>query len=380
MRIGVPTELKTREYRVALSPAGAHELVRHGHAVIVEAGAGTGSGIADDDYRAAGARVSTADEVWDTTAMVLKVKEPTRAEYGRLRTGLVLFCYLHLAAEPALTRSLLGAGTTAIAYETVQDAAGALPLLAPMSEIAGRLAVQVGGHLLTRPEGGRGVLLSGVPGVPGGRVVVLGAGRAGQNAARQAALAGADTTVLDLSMARLREVDDRFSGRVRTIASNTFEIETALLDADLVVGAVLVPGARAPRLVDHELVARMRPGSVVVDVSVDQGGCFADTHPTSHDDPTFAVEGTTFYCVSNMPGAVPGTATRALTNATLPWVLKIAETGWRRAVRDDAALAAGLNVADGVIVHAGVAAAHPDAPREELGRYLARSVPMVATG
>lgn len=359
MRIGIPRELKNHEYRVALTPAGVSELAARGHRVLVETGAGAGSSLPDADYRAAGAHLaSDADAVWAGSDLVLKVKEPVAEEYSRLRPGQVLFTYLHLAASRACTDALLSARITAIAYETVRAADGSLPLLAPMSEVAGRLAPQVGAYHLMAHSGGRGVLLGGVPGVRPADVVVLGGGVAGQNATEVAVGMHADVTVLDVNPARLREIDLRHGGRVHTVASTRYDLERAVLAADLVIGAVLVPGARAPKLVSNEVVARMRPGSVLVDVAVDQGGCFEDTHPTTHDAPTFRVHDSLFYCVANMPGAVPRTSTFALTNATLPYVLALADHGWRRATVADPALAAGLTTHDGAILSAEVAQAH----------------------
>ncbi|MBW0088934.1 alanine dehydrogenase [Pseudonocardia sp. KRD-184] len=356
MRIGVPREVKNHEYRVALTPGGARELTRNGHHVLVERGAGLGSAITDADFEAAGARtVATADEVWAAADLLLKVKEPVEQEYHRLRRGQVLFTYLHLAASRACTEALLASGTTAIAYETVRTPDGALPLLAPMSEAAGRLAPQAGAGALMRAAGGRGVLMGGVPGVRPADVVVIGAGVSGQNAVAMAVGMGAEVTVLDLDIAKLRELDDRYAGRVRTIVSNAHEIEFACLTADLVIGAVLVPGARAPRLVSNDLVRRMKPGSVLVDIAIDQGGCFEDSRPTTHADPTYRVHGSVFYCVANMPGAVPHTSTYALTNATLPYVLRLADLGWADALRADPALAAGLSVHDGALTSLQVA-------------------------
>ncbi|HWO68015.1 MAG TPA: alanine dehydrogenase, partial [Umezawaea sp.] len=326
MRIAVPREIKNHEYRVALTPAGAHELTRRGHDVFVEAGAGLGSAITDAEYEAAGAKVlATADEVWAEGELVLKVKEPVAAEYHRLRAGQVLFTYLHLAADLPLTEALIASGTTAIAYETVQTANGALPLLAPMSEVAGRLAPQVGAFALMKPSGGRGVLPGGVPGVAPARVVVIGGGVAGVNAATIAVGMGADVQILDTNVDRLRQVDAQFGGKLRTIASNSYAVEQAVREADMVIGAVLVPGAKAPKLVSNELVARMKPGSVLVDIAIDQGGCFADSRPTTHADPTFQVHESVFYCVANMPGAVPRTSTYALTNVTLPYAVALAD-------------------------------------------------------
>jgi alanine dehydrogenase len=358
MQVGIPREVKNREYRVALTPAGAHQLVSAGHEVLVECGAGEGSAIDDAHYREAGARlVATAAEAW-AAELVCKVKEPVEQEYGFLRDDLTLFTYLHLAADRACTDALLAAGTTSIAYETVQLPDGSLPLLAPMSEVAGRLAAQVGAYHLMRNEGGAGVLLGGVPGVDPAKVVVLGGGVVGRHAAEIAVGMRADVAVLDLSMPRLREVDTAFAGRVRTLASSAWTIERELLDADLVIGAVLVPGARAPHLVPNTLVKRMKPGSVLVDVAVDQGGCFEDTHPTTHDDPTYRVHGSVFYCVANMPGAVPVTSTRALTNVTLPYLTALADRGVREALAADAALAEGLTTHAGRLFNAPVAAAH----------------------
>jgi alanine dehydrogenase len=350
MRIGVPREVKNHEYRVALTPAGAHELVRHGHHVVVERGAGRGSSIDDADYEAVGARVvPVADDVWGAADLLLKVKEPVAEEYHRLREGQVLFTYLHLAASLDCTRALLDSGTTAIAYETVRLPDGTLPLLAPMSEVAGRLAPQAGASALLAAAGGRGVLLGGVPGVRPATVVVIGAGVAGQNAVAMAVGLGADVTVLDLDIAKLRHLDERYAGRVRTVVSSAHEIELACLQADLVIGAVLVPGARAPRLVSNDLVRRMKPGSVLVDIAVDQGGCFEDSRPTTHADPTYRVHGSVFYCVANMPGAVPHTSTRALTNATLPYVLRLADLGWEAALAADPVLAQGLSTHRGAL-------------------------------
>ncbi|WP_309135000.1 alanine dehydrogenase [Cellulomonas sp.] len=359
MQIGVPRETKNREHRVAVTPAGVDRLVRAGHEVLVETGAGAGSHLPDADYERAGARVvATAAEAW-SAPLVCKVKEPVPAEYGYLRDDLVLFTYLHLAADRPATDALLAAGTTAVAYETVQAPDGTLPLLAPMSEVAGRLATQVGAyHLMAGEGGGRGVLLGGVPGTAPAKVVVLGGGMVGTHATEIAVGMRADVTVLDLSVPRLRELDARFGGRVRTLASSAWAVEQELLTADLVVGAVLLPGARAPRLVSDDLVAAIRPGSVLVDVAVDQGGCFEGTHPTTHDDPTYRVHGSVFYCVANMPGAVPVTSTRALTAVTLPYLAALADRGWRAAVSDDPALAAGLTTHAGALLSSAVADAH----------------------
>ena len=358
MQVGIPRETKNGEHRVALTPAGAQHLVAAGHEVLVEAGAGVGSAVPDEHYAAAGARiVPTADDAW-SAELVCKVKEPVPAEYHHLRAGQTLFTYLHLAADRAATDALLAAGTTAVAYETVQLPDGSLPLLAPMSEVAGRLATQVGAYHLMRGVGGRGVLLGGVPGVARGKVVVLGGGVVGTHAAQIAVGMRADVTVLEVSAQRMRELDDLFGGRVRVLASSGWAIEHELLDADLVVGAVLRPGARAPRLVDDALVQRMQEGSVLVDVAVDQGGCIEGTRPTTHDDPTFRRHGSLLYCVSNMPGAVPVTSTRALTNATLPYLTALADQGWRAACTADPALALGLTTHGGALVSSAVADAH----------------------
>jgi alanine dehydrogenase len=359
VKIAVPREIKNHEYRVALTPAGVHELTARGHDVFVEAGAGQGSAIADEEYLAAGAKVlAGVDEVWAEGELVLKVKEPIAVEYPRLRSGQVLFTYLHLAADEALTRALLAAGTTAIAYETVQTANGALPLLAPMSEVAGRLAPQVGAYALMRPSGGRGVLPGGVPGVHPARVVVIGGGVAGLNAATIAVGMGADVQVLDTNVDRLRQIDNQFRGQLRTVTSNRYAVEQAVKDADLVIGAVLVPGAKAPKLVSNDLVRDMKPGAVLVDIAIDQGGCFADSRPTTHDDPIYPVHQTVFYCVANMPGAVPRTSTYALTNVTLPYAVSLADKGWHDALRADGALAQGLNTHAGALTNAPVAKAH----------------------
>jgi alanine dehydrogenase len=335
------------------------ELVRAGHTVLVEEGAGEGSSIPDADYAAAGARLlASADDVWADADLLLKVKEPIEEEYGRLRTGQTLFTYLHLAASKACTDALVASGTTAIAYETVQTADGALPLLAPMSEVAGRMAPQVGAHSLERAHGGRGVLLGGVSGVYAAKVVVIGAGVSGMNAAAIALGMQAEVVVLDRDIDKLRAADRIYQGHLQTVASNAYEVERAVLDADLVIGAVLVPGAKAPTLISNELVSRMKPGSVLVDIAVDQGGCFEDTRPTTHDDPTFRVHESVFYCVANMPGAVPNTSTHALTNVTLPYVMALANEGTAAAVGSNPALAHGVNVVDGQVVLPEVAEAH----------------------
>ena len=356
MRVGIPTEIKNNEYRVAITPAGVTELALRGHEVLIQAGAGEGSAISDNDFKAAGAHIiTTAEQVWAQADLLLKVKEPIAAEYRLLRHDQTLFTYLHLAASRTCTEALLASGTTAIAYETVQTADGSLPLLAPMSEVAGRLAAQVGAYHLMRSHGGRGVLMGGVPGVAPADVVVIGGGVAGYNAARIAKGMGAVVTVFDLSLGTLRRIDGEFGGQIHTRYSSTLELEDAVKRADLVIGAVLIPGAKAPHLVTNATVAHMKPGSVLVDIAIDQGGCFEDSRPTTHDDPTFTVHESTFYCVANMPGAVPRTSTFALTNATLPYVLKIADLGWREACRTDAALAEGLSVHDGQLLSEQVA-------------------------
>lgn len=359
MRVGVPSELKDNEYRVAITPAGVRELVSAGHEVRVEHRAGEGSSIPDEEYLAVGAKiVHDADTLWGESDLVCKVKEPIAEEFHRMRADLVLFTYLHLAADRVGTDAILASRMTAIAYETVRLPDGSLPLLAPMSEVAGRMAPMVGASVLERPAGGRGVLMSGVPGVRAARVVVIGAGVAGSNAASIAVGMHADVSVLDRSLHRLATLDQVFAGRLETLASSEHAIEHACLEADLVIGAVLVVGARAPKLVSDDLVRSMRPGSVLVDISVDQGGCFESTHPTTHSDPTYRVFDSIFYSVANMPGAVPHTSTYALTNATIPYTMEIANNGWRAAVRADAALAEGVNAVDGQLVSAPVAEAH----------------------
>ena len=359
MRISVPTEIKNNEYRVALTPSGVHDLVSAGHEVFVQSGAGIGSSMPDEEYSDAGATLlDDAAEVWARAELLLKVKEPIASEYEYFRDDLALFTYLHLAADRPLTERLIASGITAIAYETVQLPNGSLPLLAPMSEVAGRLAPLVGANTLMRSNGGIGLLMSGVPGTRPATVAVIGGGVAGANAAVIASGMGADVTVFDTNIPRLRMLDDHFGGRVKTAASNPLDLRRAVLDSDLVIGSVLIPGARAPKLVTNEMVSQMRPGSVLVDIAVDQGGCFEDTHATTHADPTFAVHDTVFYCVANMPGAVPNTSTSALTNATLPYVRRIAAHGWRSALGADPALAAGLNVTSGTVVNEGVAVAH----------------------
>ncbi|GLZ04191.1 alanine dehydrogenase [Actinomadura sp. NBRC 104412] len=367
MKVGVPREIKNHEYRVAITPAGVHELARRGHEVFVERGAGSGSAIPDDDYTAAGAKILDGpDEVWAEGDLILKVKEPVPAEHHRMRRGQILFTYLHLAASRECTEALLSAGVTAIAYETVQAPDGSLPLLAPMSEVAGRLAPQVGAHMLMRSNGGRGVLPGGVPGVSPARVVVIGGGVSGVNAAQIAAGMGAEVTVLDINVDRLRAIDAVYQGRLRTVVSTAYSVEQEVRSADLVIGAVLIPGAKAPKLVSNALVASMRPGSVLVDIAIDQGGCFEDSHPTTHDSPTYPVHGSHFYCVANMPGSVPNTSTHALTNVTLPYAVAIADKGWRDALKADQALVHGLNVHDGALTYDHVAEAHglPHVPAE----------------
>ncbi|MGN6251568.1 MAG: alanine dehydrogenase [Marmoricola sp.] len=355
MKVGVPQEVKNHEYRVAITPIGVHELVAHGHEVAVQAGAGAGSSITDEEYVAAGARiVGDADELWASVDLVLKVKEPVAEEYHRLREGLTLFTYLHLAADKPLTQELLERRVTALAYETVQLPSGALPLLYPMSEVAGCLAPQVGAHALLKAEGGRGVLMGGVGGVANAKVVIIGAGVSGQNAANIALGMGADVTLLDTDLDKLRMSFWRYNNRVHGLASSKLAIDRQVTEADLVIGAVLIPGAAAPKLVSNELVSRMKPGSVLVDIAVDQGGCFEDTHATTHADPTYQVHDSTFYCVANMPGAVPNTSTYALTNATLPYVVAVADKGWAQACRDDASLAHGLNTHAGQLTNAPV--------------------------
>jgi alanine dehydrogenase len=358
MNIGVPKEIKNNEFRVAITPSGVREFIKHGHSVSIETNAGLGSAITDDDYRKVGATiVSTAEEVWKNAELVLKVKEPIAAEYSRMRKGQVLFTYLHLAASRECTDALISSGITAIAYETV-EVNGGLPLLAPMSEVAGRMAAQVGAAALQKSAGGRGVLLGGVPGVRPGRVLVLGGGTAGLAAATIAHGMRADVTVVDVNQRRLSEIDQIFGGTVTTLMSNTHEIEEQALEADLVIGAVLVHGAKAPKLITNELVKKMKPGAVLVDIAIDQGGCFEDSKPTTHADPTFAVHNALFYCVANMPGAVPFTSTFALSNATLPYALALADKGWKEALRHDAALSKGLNVHDGKIYYRAVGDAH----------------------
>src|SRR5437588_3779933 len=358
MKIGVAKEIKTDEYRVALTPAGARELVQRGHDVLVETAAGNGSSFPDAAYEAVGSRICSVDDVWGEAELLLKVKEPVESEYGRLREGLVLFTYLHIAADEPLTRALLESGIAAVAYETVETDQRALPLLAPMSEIAGRLAAQAGAYFLEKPLGGRGLLLGGVPGVAPGRVVVIGGGMVGYNAAVIALGLGANVTILERSLDRMRHLEEVLSGRVSLVMSSSLQIEESVRDADVVIGAVLIPGALAPKLITREMVAGMKEGSVLADVAIDQGGCSETSRPTTHSDPVYRVEGVTHYCVANMPGAVPITATKALTNATLPYVEAIADYGLAEAVARDAALARGVNVLDGKLTYEAVAEAH----------------------
>ncbi len=377
MRIGVPKETKVHEYRVGMSPASVADLARDGHDVVVEQGAGAGIGFDDEHYLAAGARIGTARDAFDQT-LVVKVKEPSLAECAWLDESQILFTYLHLAANTALTNALIDSGATAIAYETVTAPDGSLPLLSPMSEIAGRMSVQVGANALQRTTGGRGVLLGGVPGVAPAHVVIIGGGMAGANAATIALGLGADVTILDKSVARLRWLADRFDGRAKTVMANASTTRESVLDADVVIGAVLVPGAKAPRLVSADDVREMHNGAVLVDISIDQGGCFETSRPTTHDEPTFVQHGVVHYCVTNMPGVVPHTSTLALNNVTLPYVKAIANKGWQRAVDDDKHLADGLNVAGGAVWHDAVAESvglvRPDRVRA-LGPTAASPIP-----
>lgn len=359
MKVGIPREVKNHEYRVAITPVGVHELVQHGHEVVVEQGAGLGSQIPDEEYTAAGATLlPSADDVWGSVDMVLKVKEPVAEEYHRMREGLTLFTYLHLAADRPLTDELLARGVTSIAYETVQLPSGGLPLLYPMSEVAGCLAPQVGAHSLMKAQGGRGVLMGGVGGVANAKVVIIGAGVSGQNAANIALGMGADVTLLDTDLDKLRMSFWRYNNRVHGLASSKLAIQQQVLEADMVIGAVLIPGAAAPKLVTNELVSQMKPGSVLVDIAIDQGGCFEDSHATTHADPTYEVHNSVFYCVANMPGAVPNTSTYALTNATLPYAVRVANRGWQDACRDDRSLALGLNTHAGRLTNVPVGEAH----------------------
>jgi alanine dehydrogenase len=359
MKVGIPREVKNHEYRVAITPAGVNELVRNEHEVFVERDAGVGSSILNGDYEAAGAKIlGSADEVWGSGDLILKVKEPIASEYGRMREGQTLFTYLHLAADKPLTEELVNRKVTGIAYETVELPDRSLPLLAPMSEVAGRLAPQVGAQALMAAQGGRGVLMGGVSGVYAAKVVVIGAGVSGMNAAAIALGMQAEVLLLDRDISRLRNADFVYQGHCQTVASNAYEIERAISDADMVIGAVLVPGAKAPKLITNEQVSRMKPGSVLVDIAIDQGGCFEDSRPTTHADPTYMVHKSVFYCVANMPGAVPHTSTYALTNVTLPYAVELANRGWRDALRADRALGLGLNTYDGHVTYAGVAEAH----------------------
>ena len=358
MLVGIPKEIKNNEFRVSTTPAGVHALVVAGHTVFVEKSAGLGSSISDEEYVKAGATIlDTADEVWAKSEMIIKVKEPIAQEYSRMRKGQILFTYLHLAASRECTDAIIQSGITAIAYETV-ELDRYLPLLAPMSEVAGRMSIQVGAAALQRPNGGRGVLLGGVPGVAPGKVVILGGGSVGVSAAAIAIGLRADVTLLDINLKRLGEIDEMFHGQVRTIASSAYAIEQYCMEADLVIGGVLIPGAAAPKLVTDAMVAKMKPGSVLVDVAIDQGGCFEGSRATTHANPTFKVHNSLYYCVANMPGAVPATSTAALSNATLKYSLALANKGWQAALAEDAALAAGLSVHEGKIMYAAVAAAH----------------------
>ena len=374
MKVGVPKEVKNHEYRVAITPIGVHELTAHGHEVLVEKGAGVGSQIEDAEFVGAGAKILDGpDEVWGTAEMVLKVKEPVAEEYHRMREGLTLFTYLHLAADQPLTEELLSRKVTGIAYETVQLPSGGLPLLYPMSEVAGCLAPQVGAYSMLKAQGGRGVLMGGVGGVANAKVVIIGAGVSGQNAANIALGMGADVTLLDTDLDKLRMSFWRYNNRVHGLASSQLAIAQQVREADMVIGAVLIPGAKAPKLVTNELVSQMKPGSVLVDIAVDQGGCFEDTHPTTHADPTFEVHNSIFYCVANMPGAVPNTSTYALTNATLPYAVALADKGWADACRADHSLALGLNTHHGTLTNVpvgeavGIDAVSPDEVLAGLG-------------
>lgn len=356
MLIGVPKEIKNHEYRVGLTPSGARELVAHGHKVLVQSQAGLGIGFADEQYLQAGATiVSRPEEIFAKAEMIIKVKEPQPAECRMLRPGQLLFTYLHLAPDPEQAQLLLESGAVAIAYETVTDERGGLPLLAPMSEVAGRMAVQAGAHALEKAQGGRGVLLGGVPGVAPARVVVLGGGVVGLNAARMALGLGADVTLLDKSLARLKEIDMLFGSGIKTLMSNSSNIEEAVRDADLIIGAVLVPGAAAPKLLNRAMLKQLRAGAVLVDVAIDQGGCFETSRPTTHQHPTYIVDGIVHYCVANMPGGVARTATMALTNATLPYALELADKGWPQALQDNAHLRHGLNICCGKVTYEAVA-------------------------
>lgn len=372
MLVGVPKEIKNNENRVAMTPAGVHELTVRGHQVLVETSAGVGSGFSDAEFTAAGAEIAnTAAEIWAKAEMIVKVKEPIATEYPLMRKGQVLFTYLHLAASKDCTDAIVKSGTTAIAYETVQLPNRQLPLLQPMSEVAGRLSAQIGAYQLMKTNGGPGILMGGVPGTPRAKVVVIGGGVAGTEAALVANGMGADVTVIDLSLPRLRELDARFNSEVQTRVSTAYEIAEQLRDADLVIGSVLIPGERAPKLVTDAMVSQMKPGSVLVDIAIDQGGCFENSRPTTHDDPTFQIHQSTYYCVANMPGAVPATSTRALTNATLPYVISLATKGWKQALKADPALALGLNAHEGAITNKAVSHAFPDYETVTLESVLA---------
>ncbi|MCL6263029.1 alanine dehydrogenase [Craterilacuibacter sp. RT1T] len=356
MLIGVPKEIKVHEYRVGLTPSGVRELVVHGHEVVVQSQAGLGVGFTDEHYIQAGASIaSAASEIFARADMICKVKEPQAIECRMLRPGQLLFTYLHLAPDPDQTRLLVDSGAIAVAYETVTDDKGGLPLLAPMSEVAGRMAIQAGAHALEKAQGGRGVLLGGVPGVAPAKVVVLGGGVVGLNAARMAMGLGAEVAILDKSLPRLKEIDMLFGGRIKTLMSNSVNIDESIREADMVIGAVLIPGAAAPKLVTRKMLGCMKPGAVLVDVAIDQGGCFETSRPTTHKEPTYVVDGIVHYCVANMPGGVARTATMALTNATLPYALELADKGWARALLDNAHLRDGLNVCCGQVTYAAVA-------------------------
>ncbi|MCG0276332.1 MAG: alanine dehydrogenase [Thermosediminibacteraceae bacterium] len=370
MIIGVPKEIKAQENRVAITPAGVDALVRAGHRVLIEKGAGEGSGIHDEDYKQAGAEIMpSAEQVWENSEMIIKVKEPLPSEYKYFKEGQVIFTYLHLAPEPELTKALMDSKVVAIAYETVQNDDGSLPLLTPMSEVAGRMAIQEGAAFLEKFRGGKGVLLSGVPGVPPASIVIVGAGTVGTNALKRAVGMGARVTILDINVNKLRYLDDIYQGRIETLYSNRFNLMNAVSKADLVIGAVLIPGAKAPKLVTEEMVKAMEPGSVIVDVAIDQGGCVETIdHPTTHADPVFVKHGVIHYAVANIPGAVPRTSTFALTNATLPYALELANKGWKKAILENKALARGVNVLNGKITYKAVAEAHnlPYHPLEEV--------------
>jgi len=359
VKVAIPREVKNNEFRVAITPSGVHELVRHGHDVFIEKDAGVGSSITDEDFISAGAKIlESAEDVWAAGELVLKVKEPVAREYDRMHEGQTLFTYLHLAADKPLTEELCARKVTGVAYETVELPDRSLPLLAPMSEVAGRLAPQVGAATLMRAQGGRGVLMGGVSGVYAAKVVVIGAGVSGMNAAAIALGMQAEVLLLDRDVSKLRHADAIYQGHCQTVTSNAYEVERAIIDADLVIGAVLVPGAKAPTLVSNEQVSRMKPGSVLVDISIDQGGCFEDSRPTTHAAPTYPVHSSVFYCVANMPGAVPHTSTYALTNVTLPYAVELANHGWRNALRRDHSLALGLNTYAGSVTYGPVAEAH----------------------